>query len=136
MSGLSSPIVPGGGLVAHEARGGHTIGRHVARGIIDLTARLNAEPNIKAASSFTSRAAAERGVSSGIAQNEARIEHWLRGSKERQVFEGDLENGLGYVLAKAEQGLTAANGVRIVLDRAPGTTLGYTIRTAYPTVKK
>lgn len=134
-TGLSTPLAPGGGLLAHEARGGHTVARHVARGIVDLTSRLRAEPGLPAASSFLSRAAAERGVSSGIAQNAGKIGDWLKGTSSRLVVDGDLASGLGHVLQRGKQMTEAASGIRIVLDRAPGTELGYIIRTAYPTAK-
>jgi filamentous hemagglutinin len=121
--------------MAHEARGGHTIARHVGRGIVDLSQRLHAEPGLRAASSFVSRAAAERGVASGLAQNADEIGNWLSGSAGRLVVDGDLASGLGHVLKRGELMSEAATGVRIVLDRAPGTELGYIIKTAYPTSK-
>ncbi len=40
--GGSTRIVPGGGLQAHEAAGGHLIQRHVGQTDADLIARLNA----------------------------------------------------------------------------------------------
>jgi uncharacterized protein RhaS with RHS repeats len=135
LTGLSSPLAPGGGLLAHEARGGHTVARHVARGIVDLSARLESESGLSAASSFLSRAAAERGVASAIAQKSDEIGSWLSGSASRLVIDGDLAEGLGHVLKRGEQMTEAANGVRLVLDRAPGTELGYIIKTAYPTAK-
>ena len=135
LTALSSPLAPGGGLRAHEVRGGHTMARHVARGIVDLSARLESEAGLPAASSFLSRAAAERGVATAITDKADEIGSWLAGKASRLVLDGDLAAGLGHVLKRGQQMTEAANGVRIVIDRAPGTALGYIIKTAYPTVK-
>lgn len=135
LTGLSTPLAPGGGLLAHEARGGHTVARHVGRGIVDLAGRLESEAGLPAASSFLSRAAAETGVASAIAQNADEIGSWLSGGGARLVVDGNLSDGLGHVLKRGSQMTQAATGIRLVLDRAPGTPLGYIIKTAYPTVK-
>ncbi len=134
-TGLSSRLAPGGGLMAHEARGGHTIERHVARSIVDLSSRLKAQSRIDAASSFVSRAAAESGVAGAIEQKGGDIARWLAGTESRLSFSASLKEGLGYVLERGKQYVEPATGVRIILDRAPGTELGYLIRTAYPTTK-
>ena len=51
------------------------------------------------------------------------------------MIDGDLAAGLGHVLKRGEQLSEAATGVRLVLDRVPGTVLGYIIRTAYPILR-
>jgi hypothetical protein len=48
----TTKTVPGGGLAAHEVAGGHTIAKHVGQTEAQLAAKLAAEPNISAASTF------------------------------------------------------------------------------------
>lgn len=57
-----STIVPGGGLAAHEAAGGHLIAKHVGQSEAQLLSRLSAEPRITGSSSFYDRAFAEKAV--------------------------------------------------------------------------
>jgi hypothetical protein len=62
-AGAFSPIVPGGGLAAHEAAGGHLLARHVGQTQAQLAQRLVTQPSISAASTFATRAEAEAAVS-------------------------------------------------------------------------
>ena len=71
-------------LVQHEAQtgsrlGGHTILKHVGKTEAQLRARLAAERDIKAASSFTTLGQAERAISSGLRANAALIQAWAKG---------------------------------------------------------
>jgi hypothetical protein len=63
--------------------------------VIDLSARLEAEGGLKAASSFASRAAAERGVAGAISEKAGEIATWLAGRSSRLVLNANLERGLG-----------------------------------------
>ena len=67
------PEVPGGGLAAHEKRGGHLISRHVGKTQEDLIARLRSDPGIFSASSFTSMAVAEAVVGVAIKARQKQI---------------------------------------------------------------
>ncbi len=58
--GDSSPIAPGGGLAAHEAKGGHLLERHVGKTDEELVKRLEEQSYITGASTFYDRATAER----------------------------------------------------------------------------
>lgn len=60
--GDSTPLAPGGGLAAHEARGGHLLQKHVGKTDKELIERLRTDPNphITASSTFKDRATAER----------------------------------------------------------------------------
>jgi hypothetical protein len=60
-----------------EARGGHTLARHVGRTDAELQERLRREPNISAASTYRDRIAAERVVARALAENHARVDQWL-----------------------------------------------------------
>ncbi len=61
-----SHLVPGGGLAAHEAAGGHLLARHLGQTQADLAARLAAQPRLGAASTFASRAQAEAAISGAL----------------------------------------------------------------------
>ncbi|WP_139330653.1 contact-dependent growth inhibition system immunity protein [Rhizobium sp. RU33A] len=96
----ASPIVPGGGLQAHEAAGGHLISRHVGKSDADLGARLNAQPNITAASSFPDRATAERAISSALDDNTANISQFLNGTGGRLVINHNVGSTIGNVMSR------------------------------------
>src|SRR4051794_5666599 len=55
-------------LSIDESRGGHTLARHVGRTDAELRQRLIDEPNISAASTYTSRATAELTVARALAE--------------------------------------------------------------------
>ncbi|YCA45424.1 hypothetical protein M1E11_09650 [Bacillus sp. JZ8] len=78
--GENSPIAPGGGLMAHEADDmGHLIDRHVGKTDEQLLQRLKEDKRIRASSSFTDRATAERIVNKTLSDEEniKEIEKWL-----------------------------------------------------------
>lgn len=72
-----------------EARGGHTLARHVGRSDAELQERLRREPNISAASTYTDRATAERIVARALARNRTRVDQWLarKGSRPNLVLD-------------------------------------------------
>lgn len=87
----SSPIViaqavPGGGLTAHEAVGGHTLERHVSKTPQQLMQRLANEPQINAASSFPDARTAEQLVGEALVQNRKAIATWLNNQERRYSF--------------------------------------------------
>ena len=61
-----------------EARGGHTLARHVARTDDELRERLARERNISAASTWTDRETAETVVAEALAAERNRVESWMR----------------------------------------------------------
>jgi filamentous hemagglutinin len=131
-SAPNSPIVPGGGLQAHEAAGGHLIARHVGKTNADLTARLNAQPNINAASSFPDRATAERAVSSALNANAASISQFLNGSGGRLVIDHNLASPIGHVMSRGSTTSVQSSNVRIVIQRDASMPTGYRIVTGFP----
>ena len=60
-----------------EARGGHTLARHVGWSDDQLRARLRREPDISAASTYTDRLTAERVVAAALARDQRRVEAWF-----------------------------------------------------------
>src|SRR3954471_24323339 len=64
-------------LSVDEARGGHTLQRHVGRTDQQLQARLQHERNISAASSYTDRETAERAVDEALKRNQEKIRRWI-----------------------------------------------------------
>jgi filamentous hemagglutinin len=131
--GGSTRIVPGGGLQAHEAAGGHLIQRHVGQTDADLIARLNAQPNITAASSFPNRATAENAVSSALDANTARINDFLNGSSNRLVLNHDTGSVVGSVVQRGSTTPVSSTNVRVVLQRDASMPTGYRIVTGFPT---
>ncbi len=70
-------------LDADEAKGGHTIARHVGRTDQQLRDRLDRERNISAASTYTDRALAERTVARTLARHSSRVAAWRKRSGSR-----------------------------------------------------
>ncbi|AIK38628.1 hypothetical protein BG07_213 [Bacillus pseudomycoides] len=87
--GDTSPLAPGGGLNAHEAkngqRGGHLLKKHVGKTDAELLQRLQNDSKITGSSTFTDRATAERIANEvlGNPQNIAKINRWLNNPNSR-----------------------------------------------------
>ncbi|MEM5604693.1 WXG100 family type VII secretion target [Bacillus cereus] len=77
--GDSSSLAPGGGLAAHEARGGHLIERHIGKTDEELLQRLESNSTITGASTFADRATAEKIANEVLSnpQNTEKINRWL-----------------------------------------------------------
>lgn len=130
----SSRLVPGGGLAAHELAGGHTLARHVGQSADDLAARLAAQPNIPAASTFSSRATAEASIASALDTNQAAIQAWLRGGggNAGSAFTTSFADPVGTTLMRGASGPTSATSVRVVLRPDASMPGGFRILTAFP----
>jgi hypothetical protein len=70
-------------LAADEAKGGHTLARHVGRTDQQLRDRLDRERNISAASTYTDGALAERTVARTLATHGSRVAAWRKRSGTR-----------------------------------------------------
>jgi len=120
-------------LSIDEARGGHTLKRHVGRTDDELRDRLAHEP-ITAASSYTDRAAAEAAVGAALAANRDRIDRWLsrtRGHPNLVLdYDGDAHHPIGCVLNRGEATTVPCSHAVVVLKWAgPG---DYYVLTSYP----
>jgi Bacterial CdiA-CT RNAse A domain len=65
-------------LSRDEEAGGHTLRKHVGLSDQQLRERLQQEPNIAAASTYTDRQAAELAIGTALHENHDKIERWLR----------------------------------------------------------
>ena len=63
-------------LSVDEARGGHTLERHIGKTDAELRDRLRREPDISSASTYADRETAERVVGAALASGGASFEKW------------------------------------------------------------
>jgi hypothetical protein len=133
--GLSSPLVPGGGLSAHEDPfgPGHLLEKHVGQSYEDLASRLAKEPKLNAASSFTDRAVAERSVKETIDANRTKIADWLAsGSKKPLPISHTMSEPVGISVPRGVPIGVPASNVKVILIRDAAFPNGYAILTGYP----
>jgi hypothetical protein len=131
-AGHVSRLVPGGGLAAHEAAGGHTLLKHVDKTAEQLRQRLADEPTIHRSSSFYSRAAAEDAVSEMLARHHGQIQNWLRTDSPDLSLRGRREQLIGLTLRRGQTHAAEVNGVLVYLRRDTEMSVGYHIHTAFP----
>ena len=129
--GLHSNI-PGGSLEANEKGGGHLLSRHVGKTEAELRQRLQSDPKISAASSFTDMPTAETSISAALTANTKRIGAWMKGNDERLAFNYRNDMPVGISLGRAAPKARDAYRVRLVLVRDRKFTEGWRILTAYP----
>lgn len=126
-------LVPGGGLAAHEAAGGHTLAKHVGKSEEFLRNRLATEPKLKAASTFYNRQVAEEAISSLISANRRNVNRWLA----RGGFQLDLidryPTSLGRVIERKSVDFTEEAGIKVVLRRSSEMPSGFCVHTAMVT---
>jgi len=130
-------------LLQHEAQagsrlGGHTILKHVGKTETELRARLAAERDIKAASSFTTLGQAERAISSGLHANANRIQAWARGAGTGAgrflVIVHDGGSVIGQTVPRLSNQLRQTSKIQIVLKLETYNNMPYYILTAFPTL--
>jgi len=90
-------------LSVDEARGGHTLKRHVGRTDEELRERLR-HGHISATSTYTDRATAEETVGAALERNRERIERWLArtGGHPNLVLDYDSSHAVGRTLHRGE----------------------------------
>jgi len=94
-------------LSADEARGGHTLARHVGKTDDELRARLRREPDISSASTYPDRATAEAVVGEALSSAPKSFDAWRRRSGRRPNFV--LHFGADHVIGRCmARGRTAA----------------------------
>ena len=129
----ASRLVPGGGLAAHEAAGGHLLARHVGLTDGQLAARLAAEETIPAASSFSSRAVAEQAASEAIDANRAVIASWLKNDPHWKLELDYVAHGLvGQVLLRGASKAVETYRIQLFLVKDARFELGWRILTGFP----
>jgi hypothetical protein len=90
-------------LSQDDAKGGHTLKRHIGKTDAELRDRL-AQERISAASTYTNRAAAESAVGATLAQNKDRIESWLKGNSHANlVLDHSSDQPVGRTLHRGDQ---------------------------------
>ncbi|ASZ03080.1 MULTISPECIES: ribonuclease YeeF family protein [Bacillus] len=129
--GDSSPLAPGGGLAAHEAKGGHLLERHVGKTDEELLQRLQINKKIRASSSFTDRPTAERVANETLTKHKKEIEEWLKSDVNDPLplpYRGTEVIGRG--VRKGSNEVKDMTNARIVLKKNKD---GSFILTGYPT---
>lgn len=119
-------------LQADEARGGHTIARHVGRTDAQLRERL-ARESISAASTYTDLETAERVVGLTLRRHAARVERWeaREGPRPNLVlpFAAPAQPPIGRVLRRGAREAVEAYAAVVVLRWRPD---GSFVLTSYP----
>lgn len=124
--------VPGGGLAAHEAAGGHLLVKHVGRTERQLRERFESEPDLNFSSSFNDRAPAEYAVSETLNAHLGLIDAFLKGSGKQLVLDHTLPKVAGVSAVRGESGLLQVSKVRLILRKKSSMQAGYLILTGYP----
>jgi hypothetical protein len=121
-------------LERDEARGGHTLARHVGRSDADLEERLRREPRISAASTYPDRITAERVVARTLARQRGRVERWLARAGPRPNlaldYRGDKRESIGRSLSRRSSKPVVCADAVVVL-RSDGRR-GFIVLTSYP----
>ncbi|MBD7938612.1 hypothetical protein H9655_16370, partial [Cytobacillus sp. Sa5YUA1] len=95
--GDKSYLAPGGGLAAHELKGGHLIDRHIGKTDEQLLERLKNNPKITGSSTFNDRMTAEKVADTVLrdSKNIKKIQKWLSDPNSKPTlplkFKGDGE---------------------------------------------
>ncbi|MGF6225531.1 RHS repeat-associated protein [Pseudomonas frederiksbergensis] len=129
--GPFSVIVPGGGLAAHEAQGGHLMEKHIGRTEAQLRERLEAEPHIPIASTFPNQTVAEATVSSVMDRNKELIDDFMRGNARRLVITQPMSAPVGVGVVRRSGELESLSVVKLILKRTNESPSGYIIFTGY-----
>ncbi len=116
-------------MAAHEALGGHLLLKHVGQSEAILAARLKAESRIPAASTFLTRAEAERGVTAALDANASPLSTWVSSGTRGQLVLNVPFNG-GLVLQRGTTAPTNGTSVTVVLRGTGGGS--WRIMTGYP----
>ena len=119
-------------LSQDEAAGGHILRKHVGQTDDQLRQRLEREPRITAASTYTDRQAAERAVGAAIATSHDRIQSWLRrsGGHPNLVLDYDSEATIGRTINRGESQPHLCSHALVVLKYAGPN--DYYVLTSYP----
>ncbi|WP_434813573.1 T7SS effector LXG polymorphic toxin [Bacillus halotolerans] len=131
--GDKSSLAPGGGLAAHELKGGHLIERHIGKTDKELLDRMRSNPRITGSSTFLNRAIAEKVASEVLndKNNKKTIRSWLNDPKGKSTlvlgYKGDEVIGRG--VKRGSTTVENRTDARIVLKKDGK---GNFILTGYP----
>ena len=119
-------------LSQDEAAGGHILRKHVGQTDQQLRERLEWEPGITGASTYTDRAAAEHAVGAAIAESRDRIQQWLRrpGGHPNLVLDYDAGAPIGRTMNRGESEARPCAHALVVLKYAGPN--DYYVLTSYP----
>ncbi|MFN8507167.1 MAG: RNase A-like domain-containing protein [Dehalococcoidia bacterium] len=117
-------------LEADEARGGHTLSRHVGRTDDELRDRLRREPDISAASTYTNQDIAERAVGQAIRDDRTKITSWEKSaSHPNLVLRVTMSTTVGRSI---RQGSSTAKDVKSAVVVLKWAGSGWYVLTSYP----
>jgi hypothetical protein len=128
---LSSRLAPGGGLIWHEAAGGHLLDRHVGLAPADLRRRI-AKYRLRAASAFADRSAAEQLVAEAMERQAVHIAEWLGTDRPELEFLTEMRRAVGTTVRRGSRFVEEGMRVKVVLIREPASPVGYILLTAFP----
>jgi hypothetical protein len=119
-------------LSQDEAAGGHILRKHVGQTDEQLRQRLEREPRITGASTYTDRPTAERAVGAAIAASEDQIQRWLgrSGGHPNLVLDYESASPIGRTINRGEsQSRPCAHALVVLKYSGPGQ---YYVLTSYP----
>ncbi|WP_368659444.1 ribonuclease YeeF family protein [Metabacillus halosaccharovorans] len=132
--GDKSSLAPGGGLAAHELKGGHLIDRHVGKTDEQLLERLKNNPKITGSSTFKDRMTAEKVADTVLSdpKNIEKIKKWLSDPNSRPTlplkFKGDGEI-IGRSATRNSEVVENVSNAKIILKKDNNNSF---ILTGYP----
>lgn len=118
-------------LARDEARGGHTLERHIGKSDAELRERLESE-SISADSTYADRATAEMAVGAAIRENSGKIDRWQHrpGGHSNLVLDYDSSSPLGASIHRGDrQSFPCSHAVAILKWLSPSE---YYVLTSYP----
>lgn len=132
-SSTAAPLVARRNLSEDEARGGHTLSRHVGKSDEELRARLDRE-RITAASTYTDALTAEQTVGTALHREIDRVQSWTQRSGRRPNlaidYRGDSAHPVGRTMHRGEStSQPCANAVVVLKSNGSN---GYFVLTSYP----
>jgi hypothetical protein len=90
-------------LDANEKRGGHVLERHVGKTDAELKRRLEAEPSISAASTYTDKKTAEEAIAAALEQRSGKVDGWVkRRNHPNLVLDYYAKTSVGRTLRRGE----------------------------------
>jgi Bacterial CdiA-CT RNAse A domain len=123
---------PARDLRRDEAAGGHIIRKHIGQTEQQLRERLEREPNITGASTYTDLPVAEHVVGAAIAQSQGEIQSWLSrsGRHTNLVLDYDSPDPIGRTMNRGENQSRVCQHSVVVLKYAGPSR--YYVLTSYP----